>query len=673
MKIIQMLRKILIPTIILINALPSYCQVIRDLSINHAVVNARKESHALLDKSSSLDTIYFVDEFFEDFSSYHYEVFPRSDVWADQSAYINSTYADTMISLGVATLDAYDKEGFPYYSSLRKVSEADTLTSQPFNMDGNLADSLLFSFFYQGGGKVSQPDSIDSLFVDFAIFDSIRIDTNETDPLDIDTFYVDKWTQVYSIGGGKQMHRFEQVILPVDSSFVKNGFRFRFRNTVSLSMSNITGQDLGKFSNADQWHIDYIQIKPATGINREELAKINDMCMIKPLMPSLTEYTSVPYQHYGYAREIKRGTMPISYKTNFPEGVNIVSLIREYYSYDLLRDHLKLNFLEYRENIEPNAFFKNEENFNPFYSYIEGDTIGKLELVSVIKAQAIDQKLINDTAKRIEVYHDHYAYDDGTAELGLGIAGEQQSLNRIAVRFKIYKPSNDPDSLRAILIYFNKSIDDFTSNSEFRISIRKNDSHNPVPELRNFPASDTLYTSRGYFPDYETKLNEFTRIELDRPIALTDTFFIVIEQLDSYLNIGYDINNNNLKNMYFYTGQTWENYTHDTLTSLPKGSLMIRPSFGTFTSNPNSFRKNEIAINYKLFPNPTRDVLYFESEDYQFTHCNVRIYNIMGVMLLNSVSENNAINVSSLNKGIYLIQITSIDNKKSITSKFIKE
>ena len=678
MKIMKMLRKILILKIILISILPSYGQVIRNLGFNHAVVKARKESKVFFEKSIASDTIFFEDEFFEDFSSYHYEVFPRPDVWTDQSAFINSTYADTMISLGVATLDAYNKEGYPYYNSVSKLSGGDTLSSQFFSFNGSSADALLFSFFYQCGGKVSEPDDIDSLFVDFLVpynliktdtfkIDSIIyepiVDTVEVDSIVIDTIYIDSvWTQVHSIGGGEQMHRFKQVILPIDSFYMNNGFRFRFRNTVSLSMDNIMGQDLGKFSNADQWHIDYIQIKPYTESDSIELTKINDMCMIEPLRPSLTEYTTVPYHHYGYAREIKRKTIPISYKTTFPDNTNVISLVRHYHSYDLLEDKT-LNYLFYDENISPNSFFNDDEYFDPLFSYVEDDTIGIIELTAVIEAQAIDQKLVNDTAKRKEVYHDHYAYDDGTAELGLGIAGEQQSLNKIAVRFKIYKPSNDPDTLRAILIYFNKSIDDYTSTSEFRISIRKNDSENP-----EIPASDTLYTSKGYFPDYNTKLNEFTRIELDRPIPLTDTFFVVIEQLDSYLNIGYDINNNTLNKIYFYTGYSWEQST-----SLPTGSLMIRPSFGKFTSNPNPVKNIEKPDNLSLFPNPTSDLLYFELGDNQPIHCNVRVYNIMGVMLMNFISENNAINVSSLEKGIYIIQITSTDNKESVTSKFIKE
>ncbi len=661
-----MLKKTLTLTIILISILPSYGQVIRNLGINHAVVKARKESTVFFEKSIASDTIYFEDEFFEDFSSYHYEVFPRSDVWADQYAYINSTYADTMISLGVATLDAYDQEGYPYYSSSVKVTEADKLSSQIFNFDESFSHSLLFSFFYECGGKVSQPDSIDSLYVDFLVpFDLITVDTIMLDSITIDTILVDTntidtvWKKVYAIGGGEQMHRFKQVILPIDTSFAKNGFRFRFRNTVSLSMNNITGQDLGKFSNADQWHIDYIQIIPDTKSDSIELTKINDMCMIEPLKPSLTEYTTVPYHHYAYAREIIRNAIPICYKTNFPDRVDDISLVRYYYSYDL-EENMSLRELQYDENIAPNAFFSEEEFFTPGFTYDPEKDIGKIELTAVIEAQALDQKLVNDTVKRKEVYFDHYAYDDGTAELGLGIAGEQQSLNKIAVQFKIYKPSNEPDTLRAILIYFNKSIDDYTSQSEFRISIRKNDG--------NIPASDTLYTSEGLFPDYQAKLNEFTRIELDRPIALADTFFIVIEQLDSYLNIGYDINNNNLSKIYFYTGQSWEQST-----SLPNGSLMIRPSFGKFTPNPNAIEKKENSDNYRLFPNPTRDVLYFELGDNQSVQYNVRVYNIMGVMLMNSFTDDNSINVSSLNKGIYLIQLTSPDNKVSITTKFIKE
>jgi hypothetical protein len=101
---------------------------------------------------------------------------------------------------------------------------------------------------------------------------------------------------------------------------------------------------------------------------------------------------------------------------------------------------------------------------------------------------------------------------------------------------------------------------------------------------------------------------------------------------------------------------------------------MIRPSFGRFTSNPNPVETVEKSdINLSLFPNPTKDVLYFEPGNNKLAKYNVRVYNIMGVMLINTISTDNSINVSSLKEGIYILQITSADNNVNVTSKFIKE
>jgi len=642
MMIMKMLKKTLTLTIIFINILPSSGQIIRSLDFNHAVMEASEKKNVLTEKAISSDTIFFEDEFFEDFSSYHYEVFPKTEVWADQYACINSTYADSMISLGVATLDAYDQKGYPYYSSLKTITHGDTLTSQMFIFNDPSTDSLVFSFFYQCGGKVSGPEINDSLILDF-------FDANDS-----------LWCKAFYLLGGEQMHAFKQVIIPIEDSLIQDGFRFRFRNYVSLALENIPGEDYGKYSNADQWHLDYIQIKSVK--DTAELKLINDMTIVKPLMSSLVGYTSVPYHHYALAANvIERKTMPISYRTIFPMQEEIISLVRYYSSYDILKNK-QLRDLQYDENIAPYAYFNEAEFFTSGYTYDKNDSIAEIELMAVIQAQAIDQKLVNDTAKRKEIYHDHYAYDDGTAELGLGIAGEYQNLNRIAVLFRVYKQSNDPDNLEAILIYFNKSINDYTSQSEYKISIRKNDGI--------YPASDTLYTSKGYFPDYSVRLNEFTRIELNRPVSLSDTFFIVIEQLDSYLNIGYDINNDSRDKIFFYTntGQGWQNSV-----SLPAGSLMIRPSFGKYTLPHTGTKIIDKSDNLKIYPNPAKDILYLDLPEEYINSYTIKIYNIMGVMLVNSCSERNSIDISGLDKGLYLLQLTSEDKKMNLTTKFIKE
>ncbi|MBA7585277.1 hypothetical protein ES708_27252 [subsurface metagenome] len=177
-----------------------------------------------------------------------------------------------------------------------------------------------------------------------------------------------------------------------------------------------------------------------------------------------------------------------------------------------------------------------------------------------------------------------------------------------------------------------------------------------------------MYTSNLYFPNYSTRLNEFTRIELDRPIVVSDTFFIVIEQLDSYLNIGYDINNDNLRNIFFYTGQSWENSY-----SLPKGSLMVRPSFGNYTLPLTKTKSVEIAETLKIFPNPASEILYCKLPHNGSEIYSVKVYNIMGVILMHLITDNNTIDISSLEKGMYILQLSSFDGEEKYTTKFIKE
>ena len=99
------------------------------MAYNHAVAQAVAEGDKNFDKSDKSDTIPFDGEFFEDFSDYQNKVFPRKEYWADNYAYINSTYADSMISLGVATLDALNEKGYPWYTEVNKVVSADDITA----------------------------------------------------------------------------------------------------------------------------------------------------------------------------------------------------------------------------------------------------------------------------------------------------------------------------------------------------------------------------------------------------------------------------------------------------------------------------------------------------------------------------------------------------------------
>ena len=78
---------------------------------------------------------------------------------------------------------------------------------------------------------------------------------------------------------------------------------------------------------------------------------------------------------------------------------------------------------------------------------------------------------------------------------------------------------------------------------------------------------------------------------------------------------------------------------------------------------------NEILTTISLYPNPTKDVLNIETNS--ATKLNYSVVNYLGQVVKTGSIENNLINVSNLNAGIYILEVN--DGQKSVTKKFIKE
>jgi len=68
-------------------------------------------------------------------------------------------------------------------------------------------------------------------------------------------------------------------------------------------------------------------------------------------------------------------------------------------------------------------------------------------------------------------------------------------------------------------------------------------------------------------------------------------------------------------------------------------------------------------INLSLFPNPSADVIHVAS-DIQYTK--YEIYNVLGEMVLNNTLNNNQINIVSLERGTYLVRLSSNTYKSSV-------
>ncbi len=90
---------------------------------------------------------------------------------------------------------------------------------------------------------------------------------------------------------------------------------------------------------------------------------------------------------------------------------------------------------------------------------------------------------------------------------------------------------------------------------------------------------------------------------------------------------------------------------------------------GTAISTLAETNSNEALTSISLYPNPTRDVLNIETNS--STKLNYTVINYLGQVVKTGSIENNILNVSNLNSGIYILEVN--DGQKSVTKKFIKE
>ena len=73
--------------------------------------------------------------------------------------------------------------------------------------------------------------------------------------------------------------------------------------------------------------------------------------------------------------------------------------------------------------------------------------------------------------------------------------------------------------------------------------------------------------------------------------------------------------------------------------------------------------------NVSIYPNPVKDILNFKGID--VTNSEVKIFNLMGQLVEESIVQNSSFDITNLNSGIYIIEINK-DNQKFYT-KIIKE
>lgn len=556
--------------------------------------------------------------FFEDFTNNSF--YPDTSKWLDFKVYINNTMGVEPVSRGVATFDAIDVDGLPYQKVNKStISYADSLTSQKIDLSGySASDSVYLSFFYQPQGNGFDPQPEDSLMLYFR--------------------KTSGWTRVWRIAGEK-LKPFTQVMIPItQSAFFYDEFQFRFVNKASINNAD------------DNWHIDYIRLDANRNIND---TAVNDVAFIEDPTPILGEYTSMPYFQFLANAANERA---LQHETAIRNNNNIAVNINHGYTAIEPVTATPLGSASASAtvqgmSIDPVSF--------PVYTNTVSSP-GRNEAVTFLNKYYIESNantgpVGNDTIIHNQLFHNFFAYDDGSAEKSYYLKLFTTLPGKIAIEYNL----NEPDTLKGMAIYFGRQVP-LAYQKYFSLAV--------YGDINYAGGSDKLlYQEDFQIPAYLSQ-QSFWYYKFAKPVVLPAGKFYIgtiqpaLSGSDS-LYFGLDVNRAGDNHVFYSVLDYWQ-------PSSIVGAVMMRPLFGEFFPSIVSGNIVKETVEWDITPNPAADKIRF-----RFSSNDPAIYDItdmQGRMLRNGTVKNNEfINIADLQPGVYIVHF-SVDGELSMPKKIVK-
>ena len=541
-------------------------------------------------------------------------------LWQGRSALHNYSYGVNPPTLGVVTFDGLDSIGTPYDPSMNPNSYqiADILESKPIHMktrpgggpDYNFTTdtTIWLSFFYQPQGLGDAPEFGDSLILQFY------------SPIN------KKWSTQW-VAQGTFLEPFKFVSVNVRSPlYFQDGFKFRFLNYASVS------------GNFDHWNIDYVRMDE---YRNENDSTMNDAALMDAGVSLLNDYSQMPWLHYkASTSNLVKSEQGIRFRNLH----SVAKLAKT--KFEVFEDVTQVfdGSLITTPNLPPFAIQENASIVQGTFPTTNTDTTHSFHVIYEVE-NSPDDNLDNNTYDFHQQFGTQYAYDDGSAESAYFVTS---SGAQIAVEYDIAVT----DTLRAVNIYFPKSFENILDRS-YRLMVWESID----PEV-------VLHESYLNFPTYSNGRDVLKGIKLEVPLEVSGKIFIGIKQTEQRVYIGLDKNNDNqLKNYYRING-VWSNSSY-------KGSLFIRPEFGTST-NQWPVSVNELTTNsfdFKLYPNPSNSMVNVALHGFDNT---VILRSMLGVTVRTfSASSVLTFDVADLPTGMYLVEVTDNETGDSKTKKLL--
>lgn len=588
-------------------------EVISELISNTSV----SQNKRYVSESKSVLSIPFIDDF--SYSSTQVD----TNLWQDNSVFINRNYGIDPITIGVATFDGLNSFGRPYNLSLTGTDSenADTLTSQQIDLSD--VDTAYFMFYYQPQGLGNDPQLTDSLILEFSS--------------GTDTLGNIIWNTIWKKEGSSFYEFKKFVYVFTDSDYLTDKFCFRFRN-----LASVTG-------NFDHWNIDYVKLDEFN--SPTDTSELNDVSFLRNTPNILSRYKEMPWVHFvnDVAPEMN-DSIDIILRNNTPINQSIDYRYDVYKNSNLVYHYPELGGNNSTRNVSvPPYVSSGLYSFNspPVMLNDQMFPVSSSDSAEFLFRNSIntppDDYKQNDTVFHIQRFYSHFSYDDGSAESAYGINVQGA---KIAYEFKL----NRPDSLRVIQIKFVEMHEDLEGN-KFALTIWKNNSGQPG-QVAYKDTVEIKYEDRGKFTNYYLK----------NGVGLVGTFFVGWEQItNDILNLGLDKNSIANQYMFYNIGGGWVN------SQFP-GSWMIRPVVNYDEALVSSVT-NYNSLKCQIFPNP-----FMESTTIYFSENKERTISIMDITgrklkTFNSFDIQIDIKRSNMKSGMYFIQIS--DGEKQTIRKII--
>ncbi len=554
--------------------------------------------------------------FFEDFSDYGMRYLPDTLRWASSTGIVvNNTLAVTPPSVGVASFDGSDANGIPYSSADPNLAgEADLLVSQFFNLASYDTGQVYLSFYWQAEGRGEVPDAADSLVLQMRTRNG-------------------GWFNAWSVGGGSPTQPFAKTTIVIrDTTYLHENFQFRFLNKGKLS---------GAF---DTWHVDYIHFYDSLADNPNLRF---DVALSEQPNSFLRNYHDMPLEQFMANPQAALTDTIAAAIQHLADTFNVIS-----HRFQLLNladnsviEEWQTGSIGQSTSFSGTNIIRNLETMRlvalPQLGALENLSADSLVLGMRFLVNSNEQdRLIptsrNDTLLHRVTLHNYFAYDDGTAEYGIGI---QERFGELAYRFTI----NTPDTLTAIDFGFIQLGAPLTGEA-LRMKIWQQLDTGEVENIPRYTQS-TVVT-------YPQEKNGFIRVVLEQPLLMEGTFYIGYEQLtDQRVTLGYDLNTVSGENIFVNVGNGWEQNVQ-----FP-GSLLLRPVFGTVEAAEDPLSLNEAYFpNLQVYPNPSAGRVTLEGD---FERCDIYTMQGQKIQSVQKKTSEKSVTVEllPLPQGVYLLKI----------------